>query len=97
MYGCGRRKNTQLIFRARIINPRFPANAAIRHSNKRGGKINPLNPAFINFAGEGGEFESLVLDAPNYLKRIKIVPAQKIMLNDFTGELIIKKAVLEKK
>ncbi len=51
----------------------------------------------LNVAGEGGEFESLVLDAPNYCKRIRIVSAQTIMRNEFSGELKIKKAVLEEK
>ncbi len=51
----------------------------------------------LNVAGEGGEFESLVLEAPNYCKRIRIVSAQTIMKNEFTGELKIKKTVLEEK
>ena len=32
----------------------------------------------INFAGEGGEYETLVLDCPMYKKRIKIVKANEI-------------------
>jgi len=51
----------------------------------------------LNIAGEGGEFESLVLDAPMFRKRISIKDAEKIMENECTGRFIIKKAVLEEK
>lgn len=46
----------------------------------------------INVAGEGGEFESLVLSAPNYKKRIEILDSEIKMENEFTGELVIKNA-----
>jgi asparagine synthase (glutamine-hydrolysing) len=51
----------------------------------------------INVAGEGGEYESLVLDAPNFSKKIRIVQSEKKMRNEFTGFLKIKKSVLGEK
>jgi len=51
----------------------------------------------FNPAGEGGEYESLVLDAPNFGKRLQIAAAGKIMRNECAGELRIKNAVLEGK
>ena len=51
----------------------------------------------LNVAGGGGEFESLVLDAPNFKQRIRIVSSENKMLNDCTGVLKIKKAVMVKK
>ena len=51
----------------------------------------------FNVAGEGGEYESLVLNAPNFSKALRIVKAKKVMENEFTGVLEIKKAVLEAK
>ncbi len=50
----------------------------------------------INVAGEGGEYETLVLNAPFFEKKI-FVEFEKKMENDFTGEIIIKKAFLEEK
>ncbi len=51
----------------------------------------------INIAGEGGEFESFVLDGPLYKKEIKIIDSDKVMENEFTGKLNIKKiSFLEK-
>ncbi|MBN1941409.1 MAG: diphthine--ammonia ligase [Candidatus Diapherotrites archaeon] len=51
----------------------------------------------LNIAGEGGEFESLVLDAPFFKNRIVLCETEKIMRNEFTGELKIKKAALTEK
>jgi asparagine synthase (glutamine-hydrolysing) len=50
----------------------------------------------INPAGEGGEYESLVIDAPFFSKKIDLMFDKK-MENEFTGEIIIKKAKLVKK
>ena len=59
--------------------------------------LESLNKKFgFNIAGEGGEYESLVLNAPNFEKGLKIVKAEKIMQNEFTGLMKIKKAVLKK-
>ncbi len=50
----------------------------------------------INVAGEGGEYETLVLDMPLFEKRLS-VKFEKKMENEFTGTLIIKNAKLENK
>jgi len=50
----------------------------------------------LNFSGEGGEYESLVLDAPLFKKRLVIQDSKKSMQKD-SGRLIIKKASLGKK
>jgi asparagine synthase (glutamine-hydrolysing) len=52
----------------------------------------------FNTAGEGGEFESLVLDCPLFKKKkIKIIEAEIIMESRNAGRYIVKKAVLEEK
>jgi len=48
----------------------------------------------INAAGEGGEFESLVLDCPLFQKRIELVKVEKVMEKRNTGRLVIKEAKL---
>lgn len=50
----------------------------------------------IHIAFEGGEAETLVLDGPLFKKRIKIIEAEKIWMND-GGYLSIKDAMLEEK
>lgn len=49
----------------------------------------------LNIAGEGGEFESLVLHCPLFTKRIIIKDAQIISHEDHVARLIIRKAYLE--
>lgn len=51
----------------------------------------------INIAGEGGEFESLVLDAPNFTKKLDIIDAKIVMENECTGIYQIEKVNLIKK
>jgi len=51
----------------------------------------------FNVAGEGGEFESLVLNAPFFSKKLEILESKIIMKNENSGELAIKKAVLKPK
>jgi diphthine-ammonia ligase len=51
----------------------------------------------INVAGEGGEYETLVLDMPLFKNKIVIEKAEKKMENDFTGTLEIKKSKLVEK
>ncbi len=51
----------------------------------------------INVAGEGGEFESLVLDAPFFNKEIRILDYEIIKENEFTARMVIKKAELARK
>jgi predicted ATP pyrophosphatase (TIGR00289 family) len=50
----------------------------------------------ISIVGEGGEYETLVLDAPFFKKKIKIVGAEKFWKNN-SGYLLIKEAKLEDK
>lgn len=50
----------------------------------------------ISIIGEGGEYESLVLDSPMFKKRIKI-EYEKVMDQENSGNMIIKKAILIKK
>lgn len=51
----------------------------------------------LNVAGEGGEYETLVIDAPSFKHKIKILESKKQMQNEFTGSLVITKAKIEKK
>lgn len=48
----------------------------------------------LNVAGEGGEFESLVLDCPLFRKRISLVKTEIMMSSSNSGKLIIQKAIL---
>jgi predicted ATP pyrophosphatase (TIGR00289 family) len=50
----------------------------------------------VSLVGEGGEYETLVLDAPFFKKRIRIVEAEKIWKNQ-SGYFLITKAKLENK
>lgn len=50
----------------------------------------------VSLVGEGGEYETLVLDAPFFRKKIKIVEAEKIWKNQ-RGYFLVKKARLENK
>jgi predicted ATP pyrophosphatase (TIGR00289 family) len=50
----------------------------------------------VSLVGEGGEYETLVLDAPFFKKRIKIVEAEKIWKNQ-SGYFLITKTKLENK
>lgn len=50
----------------------------------------------INLSGEGGEFESLVLDCPLFSKELKVIEAEK-EIKGLKGELKIKKAELAEK
>jgi predicted ATP pyrophosphatase (TIGR00289 family) len=50
----------------------------------------------VSVVGEGGEYETLVLDAPFFKKRIKIVEAEKVWKNQ-SGYFLIIKAELENK
>jgi len=51
----------------------------------------------INPVGEGGEYESFVLDCPLFKKRIEIWDHTTIMENEFTGKLLFKEVQLLKK
>jgi diphthine-ammonia ligase len=57
--------------------------------------LNKLNKKIgLNIAGEGGEFESLVLDMPEFNQEIKIVKSKIVMENECTGRLLIEKVKL---
>ncbi len=57
-----------------------------------------LNRQFkMNVAGEGGEFESLVLDTPLFKKRIEIIKFKKEMDSECSGKFIVEKAKLVEK
>ncbi len=47
----------------------------------------------INISGEGGEFETLVLDGPNFEKRLDIIDS-KIHWSGHSGEMVVTKAQL---
>jgi len=49
----------------------------------------------INVAGEGGEFESLVVDGPNFSKSINITKSKVVMEDENTGNFIIEEAHLK--
>lgn len=51
----------------------------------------------LNIVGEGGEYESFVLDCPLFAKRIKIIDSSKKLEDENTGTYIIKKIELENK
>ncbi len=48
----------------------------------------------INVAGEGGEFESLVINGPNFSKKIDITKSKVVMEDENTGNFIIEEAQL---
>ncbi|MFH1391471.1 MAG: diphthine--ammonia ligase [Candidatus Diapherotrites archaeon] len=48
----------------------------------------------FHVAGEGGEYESLVVDGPIFKKKLKLVETKKVMQNEMTGHLEIIKAEL---
>ncbi|MEM4712947.1 MAG: TIGR00289 family protein [Candidatus Bathyarchaeia archaeon] len=59
--------------------------------------LTELNKRFgVSLVGEGGEYETLVLDAPFFTKKLKIVEAEKAWRGQ-GGYLLVKKAVLEAK
>jgi predicted ATP pyrophosphatase (TIGR00289 family) len=56
-----------------------------------------LNKRFgVSLVGEGGEYETLVLDAPIFRKRLRILEAEKVWEGQ-SGYFLVKKAVLETK
>ena len=56
-----------------------------------------LNRRFgVSMVGEGGEYETLVLDAPFFIKKLRIIEAETVWKGQ-SGHLLIKKAMLEDK
>jgi ABC transporter with metal-binding/Fe-S-binding domain ATP-binding protein len=61
-------------------------------------KLVELNKKYkINVAGEGGEFESLVLDCPLFKKEIEVSDSNLVEDNENTARLTVKKAGLKEK
>ena len=61
-------------------------------------KLVELNKKYsINIAGEGGEFESLVIDCPLFKKKLKIINSEVIEETEHNAKLKIKKIVLKEK
>lgn len=53
--------------------------------------LKKLNEKYsISIVGEGGEYETFVLDCPLFKKKIKIIDSEVIMENECTGKLAIK-------
>jgi len=50
----------------------------------------------INVAGEGGEYETLITDMPLFRQKMRVSFSKK-MSNEFTGEIDVKVAALERK
>jgi len=59
--------------------------------------IKKIEPLIIHHGGEGGEYESLVLDCPIFKKRLKIKKAKIEMENKCTGKYIVEEAILVNK
>jgi asparagine synthase (glutamine-hydrolysing) len=58
-------------------------------------KLVELNRKYhINVAGEGGEYESLVLHCPLFKRELKITESEIIEEKSHTAKLIVKKAAL---
>jgi len=56
-----------------------------------------LNKKFgVSLVGEGGEYETLVLDAPYFRRKIQLLKTEKIWEND-SGYLLVKEARLVNK
>lgn len=50
----------------------------------------------MNISGEGGEFETLVLDGPNFISRLEILESDTVW-HGTSGEFIVRKAKLDEK
>ena len=59
--------------------------------------INKIKHMHIHHGGEGGEYESLVIDCPLFSKKLKINKAKIEMENECTGKYIVEDAILVKK
>ena len=59
--------------------------------------LRKIKKLHVHYGGEGGEYESLVLDCPLFNKKIKVVKWHNKMENKCTGHYLIDEAVLEEK
>ena len=46
----------------------------------------------IHVGGEGGEYESLVVDCPLFRNELKIIKSKNLIDGEYTGKLIVEKA-----
>ena len=51
----------------------------------------------IHIAGEGGEYETFVLDCPLFKKKLEVWKANPLMENEYTGKLLIEEVQVLKK
>ena len=51
----------------------------------------------FHVAGEGGEYETLVVDCPLFKKKLVVKDASVVMENENTGKFVVKRAVLQQK
>ncbi len=59
--------------------------------------LKALNKKYrVHIAGEGGEYETLVLDAPYYMKRINLIETKNIWMGDHGVMKVIKAELAEK-
>jgi uncharacterized protein (TIGR00290 family) len=59
--------------------------------------LKALNKKYrIHIMGEGGEYETLVLDAPFYKKRINLLSTEKIWMGDHGIMKVIKAELVDK-
>ncbi|VVB95373.1 Diphthamide synthase [uncultured archaeon] len=59
--------------------------------------LKTLNKKYrVHIAGEGGEYETLVLDAPYYMKRIDLIETKNIWMGDHGVMKVIKAELAEK-
>lgn len=56
--------------------------------------IDNMQSKNVSIIGEGGEFESLVLNCPLFKKKIEIKEHEIVMEDERTGQYLIKKAIL---
>ena len=60
--------------------------------------LKKLNKEFrVHIGGEGGEYESLIVDGPIFMERIELVETKKVMEGENSGRLEVLKAVLHDK
>ncbi|VVB88058.1 Diphthamide synthase [uncultured archaeon] len=68
-----------------------------RFDEKLIGDLKALNRKYrVHIAGEGGEYESLVLDAPYYKKRINLIETEKVWMGDYGVMKVIRAELMEK-
>ena len=61
-------------------------------------KLKQLNKKIsFHLNGEGGEYESLVLDCPLFKKKIELVKSKKVMDSEISGRLLVEEARLVSK